>query len=100
MHNQNAVHSREHGALWITYRPGVPAHHLATLKELVRGNDHRPLCPYPRLPAPIVSSDWGKQFCVDRVAIPRLAKFAKAHTFGPTTPEPGAACQGVGAPAG
>ncbi len=98
--NENAVHSLEHGALWITYRPGLAASQLTTLKNLVRGNDHRLLSPYPGLPAPIEATAWGKQLSVDSANDPRLAKFATVYTQGPTTPEPGAACQGTGTPTG
>lgn len=98
--NENPVHSLEHGALWITYRPGLPAGQLTTLKGLVRGNDHRLLSPYPGLPAPIVATAWGTQLSVSTADDPRLAKFVHVYTQGPTTPEPGAACQGVGTPTG
>lgn len=98
--NENAVHSLEHGALWVTYRPALPAAQLATLKSLVGGNDHRLLSPYPGLPAPIVATAWGKQLAVSTADDPRLTKFVSAYTQGPTTPEPGAGCQGVGTPAG
>lgn len=98
--NENAVHFLEHGALWITYQPALPGAELATLKSLVRGNDHRLLSPYPGLPAPIVATAWGEQLAVNTADDPRLAKFASVYTQGPTTPEPGAACQGVGTPAG
>jgi len=98
--NENAVHALEHGALWITYRPGLAATQLTTLKNLVGGNDHRLLSPYPRLPAPIVATAWGKQLLVDAANDPRLAQFVTTFTRGPTTPEPGAACQGVGTPTG
>ena len=98
--NENAVHSLEHGALWITYRPGLPDTQLATLKSLVAGNDHRLLSPYPSLPAPIVATAWGRQLTVDAADDPRLATFAKAYTEGPTDPERGAGCQGVGTPTG
>ncbi len=98
--NENAVHSREHGALWITYRPGLPGGLLATLKGLVRGNDHRLLSPYPGLPAPIVVTAWGTQLSVSTADDPRLAKFVRVYTQGPTDPERGAACRGVGTPTG
>lgn len=98
--NENAVHSLEHGALWITYRPGLSADQLATLDRLVKGNDHRLLSPYPDLPAPIVATAWGTQLSVSSADDPRLAKFAKVHTEGPTDQERGAACQGVGTPTG
>jgi uncharacterized protein (DUF305 family) len=98
--NENAVHSLEHGALWITYRPGLPNNQLTKLVALVRGNDHRLLSPYPGLPAPIVATAWGVQLFVKSARDPRLAKFVKVYTQGPTTPEPDAACQGIGSPTG
>jgi hypothetical protein len=96
--NENAVHSLEHGALWITYRPGLPAGQLTILKNLVRGDGHRLLSPYAGLPAPIVATAWGTQLSLNNADDPRLQRFAKAYTQGPTTPEPGAVCQGVGTP--
>lgn len=32
----NAVHSMEHGALWITYSPDLPSDQVATLEDAVR----------------------------------------------------------------
>jgi len=32
--NENGVHSLEHGAVWITYRPDLPADQLGTLRKL------------------------------------------------------------------
>ncbi len=99
--NENAaVHSLEHGAVWITYQPGLAAVQLAALKGLVRGNDYRLLSPYTALPAPIVVTAWGTQLSVSSADDPRLAKFVRVYTQGPTTPEPGAVCQGVGTPTG
>ena len=97
---ENAVHSLEHGAVWITYQPGLAAVQLAALKGLVRGNDYRLLSPYTALPAPIVVTAWGTQLSVSSADDPRLAKFVRVYTQGPTTPEPGAVCQGVGTPTG
>ena len=36
--NENTVHSLEHRAVWITYRPGLPADQLDALTTLVNGN--------------------------------------------------------------
>ena len=33
--NENAVHSLEHGAVWITYQPTLPPDQLASLQQLV-----------------------------------------------------------------
>jgi len=50
--------------------------------------------------APIVATAWGKQLSVIIADDPRLAKFVTVYTQGPTDPERGAACQGVGTPTG
>lgn len=98
--NENAVHSLEHGAVWITYRPGLPASQLAALRGLLKGSDQRLLSPYTGLPAPIVATARGKQIFVNTANDPRLSTFVTVYTEGSTDPEPGAACQGVGAPSG
>lgn len=36
--SENAVHSLEHGAVWVTYRPGLSADEVATLTRLVQGS--------------------------------------------------------------
>ena len=33
IHNEHAVHSMEHGAVWITYRPDLPADQIQSLKH-------------------------------------------------------------------
>ncbi len=97
--NENAVHSLEHGAVWITYRPDLPADQVETLRGLVRGRAYALLSPYPDLPAPVVASAWGLQLRVDSASDARLARFLVKYMQGPQTPEPGAACfGGVGAP--
>src|SRR5213592_4260101 len=45
--NENAVHSLEHGAVWITYEPDLPAADVAQLRSLVRGHTYVILSPYP-----------------------------------------------------
>ena len=97
--NENAVHSLEHGAVWITYRPDLPAAEVEKLQALIRGHDHGLLSPYPNLPAPIVISAWGLQVQVQVADDPRLPLFIKKYENGPQTPEPGAVCNGgVGTP--
>lgn len=99
--NENAVHDLEHGAVWITYRPDLPAAQLATLKSQVKGKDYLDLTPYPGLPTPVVASAWGKQLQLQTASDPRLAKFISTYRKGPQTPEPGAPCTGgTGTPTG
>lgn len=92
--NENAVHSQEHGAVWITYRPDLPTDQIEQLKTLVRGRSHLLLSPYPDLPSPIAVSAWGVQLMVDQASDPRLAQFISKYAQGPQTPERGATCSG------
>lgn len=97
--NGNAVHSLEHGAVWITYRPDLPAEQVDQLKQLVRGRTHALLSPYPGLPSPIVASAWGVQLKVKSAADPRLQHFMTKYMQGPQTPEPNESCvNGIGKP--
>lgn len=104
--NENAVHSMEHGAVWITYRPGLPASGVTQLQNLVRGEPQATrgyieLSPYPGLPSPVVASAWGKQLRLTSPSDTRLGRFVTTYAQGPQTPERGAACSGgVGTPSG
>lgn len=92
--NVNAVHSLEHGAVWITYQPSLSPSAVDTLQNDVRGKPYVILSPYPGLPAPVVASAWGKQLTLTGANDPRLAQFIKTYVQGPQTPEPGASCTG------
>ncbi|HEX9370373.1 MAG TPA: DUF3105 domain-containing protein, partial [Roseiflexaceae bacterium] len=92
--NESAVHSLEHGAVWITYQPNLSAADVAQLHSLVRGHSFVLLSPYPNLPASVVASAWGVQLRASGAADPRLAQFVKTYEQGPQTPEPGASCTG------
>jgi hypothetical protein len=94
IHNEHAVHSLEHGAVWITYRPGLPADQIQRLKTLA-SDDFMLLSPYPGLPAPIVATAWNNQLQLERADDPRLPRFISRFKNNPsTTPEFGAACFG------
>ncbi|KAB2341090.1 DUF3105 domain-containing protein [Actinomadura rudentiformis] len=95
LRNENAVHSLEHGAVWITYKPDLAADQISKLKEKVEGNDYTMMSPYPDLDAPIALSAWGKQVKVQDASDKRVDAFLKAYVKGPQTPEPGAACNGA-----
>ncbi|HVQ19285.1 MAG TPA: DUF3105 domain-containing protein [Actinomycetes bacterium] len=89
--NENAVHSLEHGAVWVTYDPNLSKADIATLKSKVTG-DYLLVSPYPGLPAPVVASAWNNQVQLDGVDDPRLEQFVTQFRNGPQTPEPGAPC--------
>ncbi|MEA2512074.1 MAG: hypothetical protein QOJ59_1561 [Thermomicrobiales bacterium] len=90
--NEHAVHSLEHGVVWITYRLDLPADQVALLRELAAQDDHILVSPYPGLPAPIVASAWGKQLWLERADDPRLGQFIDA--FIGKGPEGRASCSG------
>jgi len=99
--NEEAVHSLEHGAMWITYRPDLPASDLAALLDDVSGEPYALVSPYPGLPSPIVASAWGVQLKLSAASDPRLKSFINTYKSGSTAPEPGGECTGgTGTPKG
>ena len=91
--NVHAVHSLEHGAVWVTYDPALGADALAKLR------DHLPssyvvLSPYAGIPTPIVLSAWNAQLRLDSPDDPRLPRFFEEYWRSQNVPEPGALCTG------
>ncbi len=94
VHKEHAVHSLEHGAVWITYRPDLPAEQVQRLKS-VAADDFLLLSPYPGLSSPVVVSAWNNQLPLDGADDSRLEKFIARYKNNPqTTPEFGAPCAG------
>jgi hypothetical protein len=95
IHNEHAVHSLEHGAVWITYRPDLPADQVQALRN-VAVDDYILLSPYPGLPAAVVASAWNHQIRLDGASDPRLPAFIARYKNNPqNTPEFGASCFGA-----
>ena len=95
--NEWAVHSMEHGAVWVTYRPDLPADQVEALRAVARGQEYVLLNPWAAdapLPSSIVASAWGLQLKVDTASDPRLAQFVQRYANGPQTPERMAPCSG------
>ncbi len=86
-----AVHSLEHGAVWITYRPDLAADEVEALKDATP-DTYAVLSPFEGLPSPVVVSAWGAQLELTGADDPRLEEFIKDYRQGPQTPEPGALC--------
>jgi hypothetical protein len=93
--NEKAVHTMEHGAVWITYEPDLPQDQKDELRQIVESQDCLLASPYPNLPAPVVASAWGKQLQLQSVDDPGLREFIRSYRKGPQTPEPGASCTGA-----
>jgi len=92
--NENAVHSLEHGVVWITYHPDLPADQVEVLRALASGRTHVLVSPYPDLPAWVVASAWGEQLWLEDAYDPRLEQFVNYFEQGPQNLEPGAPCSG------
>jgi len=101
LESKNAVHSMEHGAVWITYRPELAAVEIETLQDMVQGRSYLLLSPFPDQDNDVVLTAWGIQLPVESVADERIAQFIDEYRLGPQTPEFGASCDGgVGQPIG
>jgi len=95
--SENAVHSMEHGAVWITYGADVDPESLRSFAE----QEYVLISPFEGLPSPVVASAWGVQLTLDGPDDPRLPLFVETFAAGPQTPEPGAPCDGgLGEPEG
>lgn len=93
--DHHVVHSLEHGAVWLTYQPGIAEAELEQLRELA-DQDFLLLSPYEGQASPVMATAWGHQLSVDSVSESReqLELFIREYRQGPQTPEPGAACTG------
>jgi hypothetical protein len=93
--HENAVHSLEHGAVWITYNPDdLSAADIAKLAALVDGESGRLLSPYVGLDSPISLQSWNHQLKVDSASDKRIKQFADFLTRnGDFFPEVGASCE-------
>lgn len=98
---KNAVHSMEHGAVWIAYNPSLPSEEVNALRNVVGDQSYLLLAPYPNLDGNVVLTAWGVQLQVGSATDERVANFIDQYRLGPQTPEFGAACDGgVGSPIG
>ena len=98
--NENAVHSLEHGAVWITYLPDLPQDEIERVRDLAQNNSYVLASPYPDQDSPVVATAWGKQLTLESAEDSDLERFVNAYSQGPQTPEKGATCSGgVGDPA-
>lgn len=106
---ERAVHDLEHGAVWITYRPNLPADQVKQLQALVgkqslidegsgQSNRYVDLTPWAdnSLPSPVVISSWGYQLRVDSPTDSRLQQFIDKFRHSKTyTPEYGSSVDGI-----
>lgn len=92
--SEHAVHSLEHGAVWITYSDALADDQVEELTGKVEGDPYGLMSPVPDQESPIVLTAWGRTLELDSAADSRIDDFIEAYASGPQTPERGAACIG------
>lgn len=88
----NAIHSLEHGAVWLSYHPDLPAEQVAQLESFTRADPYVLVSPYPDQDAPVIATAWGAQVDVEDAGDERIEMFVQRYRTG--GPEPGAVCAG------
>jgi hypothetical protein len=97
--NEHAVHSLEHGAVWLSYRPDLPADQIADLAGYTQRSPYVLVSPLVSQEADVVATAWNRQLVMDGTGDDRIGLFVTEFASGPQTPEQGAACWGgVGSP--
>jgi hypothetical protein len=97
----NAVHSLEHGAVWITYRSDVPQVQLDELKKLADDQSYILVSPYQDQASPIVATAWNHQVQLQSADSKDLDRFIRVFKSNRKyTPEYGGSCVGTNATVG
>ncbi|HUG62661.1 MAG TPA: DUF3105 domain-containing protein [Methylomirabilota bacterium] len=89
-----AVHSLEHGAVWITYRPDLPQEQIDELRDLTESNNYLVVSPYPDQATPIVMTAWNRQLPLDSTDERAFDAFIRQYTRSSHVPEPQGICIG------
>jgi hypothetical protein len=92
--NMNAVHSLEHGAVWVTYNSKASKAEVDALAAKVKKTPYTLMSPDEKQADPIMLTAWGHQRTVTGASDPNVDKFFEKFVQGEQTPEPGAACTG------
>ncbi len=92
--SENAVHSQEHGAVWLTYDPAqIGDEQVSTLRSLMPAT-YAILSPFEGMDSAIAISGWNAQLKLDSLDEQRVAQFFEEYWLGDNAPEPGASCTG------
>jgi hypothetical protein len=96
--NEYAVHTMDHGAVWLAYRPDLPQDQIDQLRQLAQ-EDYILVSPYENLYAPVVATAWRNQLDLEDAEDPRLRQFVDQFRLSETAPLSGNGCTGgVGEP--
>lgn len=94
-----AVHSLEHGAVWVALGPAATSEDRAAAEELAAQAEGRVIVSdVPDLANPVELVAWGFRLPLDTAEDERAARFIEEYVDGPAAPEAGASCASVGEP--
>jgi hypothetical protein len=98
--DRHAVHSMDHGVVWITYRSDLPERQIKSLRPYGKEN-YVIVSPYPGQVAPVTATSWRVQLELNGADDPRLKRFVNQFRISELAPLSGNRCTlGVGKPRG
>jgi hypothetical protein len=98
--DRHAVHSMDHGVVWITYDPDLPEQQIKSLRPYGKEN-YVIVSPYPGQEAPVIATSWRVQLELNGADDPRLRRFVDQFRISELAPLSGNRCTlGVGNPKG
>ena len=98
--DRHAVHSMDHGVVWITYLPDLPEKQVELLRPYGKDN-YVIVSPYPGQDAPVIATSWRVQLKLNGADDPRLRRFVDEFRISELAPLSGNRCTlGVGNPKG
>jgi Protein of unknown function (DUF3105) len=92
-----AVHSLEHGAVWIALGPDSTDADRAAAADLAQGAKVI-VSDVPDLPNPVELVAWGHRLPLETASDERAARFVEQFVDGPGAPEAGLSCDSFGDP--
>lgn len=97
--DEAAVHSLEHGAVWVTYSLDLGAEEILDLTDDLTDREKLLVSPHPDQVSLVVATAWSRRLVLDGPNDARLGHFIDQFTDGDSAPEAGVTCQmGVGQP--
>ncbi|MFG3339737.1 DUF3105 domain-containing protein [Glycomyces sp. NPDC048151] len=92
----NAVHSLEHGAVWLTYDPElVEQADIDALALLINARDYSLMSPYPGQGVAVSLQSWGNRYQTEEVSDPKIGEYLDTYVLNARfNPEPNAPCSG------
>jgi hypothetical protein len=91
--DRHAVHSMDHGVVWITYSPDLPARQVDELRSYGE-EDYVIVSPYPGQSAPVIATSWRVRLELNGANDQRLRQFVDQFRVTEIAPLSGNGCTG------